>query len=141
MATGNFRGRCHSTTGKKTKTGDLKMSGNFSYQTFHYQSLQSKDYYVRKKVYDSGIEQLIVGERTPLAQVMGETIATLALKDEHFEMYIQSGIKKIGVREYEMRVTLRRNMCVSRWSFDPHLFILRVEIYTDGELHFEFPEY
>lgn len=137
----NYRGKCYSTTGKKTKTGDLKMAGNFSYLTFHQQQLQSKDYYVRKVTYESGIEQLIAGEQTPLAQVMGEQIATLALRDPHFELYMQGGKKKIGAREYDMRVTLRRNLCVSRWSFDPHLFTLRVEIYTDGEVQYTFPEY
>lgn len=140
MATGDYRGKCFSTSGKRTKTGDLKRSGNFSYSTFHCQNLLYKDYYVRVETSESGIKTLIVGDHTPLALLMGQLVADLALKDERFELYQQKGKKRIGGKDCETIAILTKISRYSRFDLDPHAFRLRVEIYTDG-ISYEFPEY
>ena len=139
----NYRGRCFSTKGKRTKTGELKRAGNFSRATFHSQQLQFKDYYVRLRTYESGIQTLIVGDHTPLAQIMGETVATLAMRDEHFDLYQQKGeYTRIGnKRVYEAFRMLRKNSLIVSWRLDPHAFTYREMIYTEGDFKYNFPEY
>ena len=120
---------------KLTKDGRPKRAGNFSYSTIHHQSLQSRDYYV---VLKDG--QLIVGEHTPLSQVMGDLIATLALTDAHFGSYVQDGEKTVAGKKHEAHRRLTRYN--ARYSYlDAIRFIYREEIYTDGDFDYNFPEY
>lgn len=139
----NSRGKGTSLT-KFTKTGDPKHAGNWSAQNIHRQSLQYRDYYVKLLKSESGIEILIVGDHTPLARIMGETVATLAMRDPNFESYRQQGYFK-GInngRSYEAFRTLRKNnKYINSWQHNPHAFILREEIYTDGDFKYYFPEY
>ena len=138
----DYRGKCVSTHGKVTKAGEPKMAGNFSYSTFHLQSLQAKDYYVRLKTYASGIKTLIVGDHTPLSRLMGEHVNSLAMTDEHFDVYVRTGTKTVGVKKYEARMTLRKNKVHSAyWELDTYAFVYREEIYTDHDFNYQFPEY
>ena len=138
-----FRGKGVSAT-KFTKNGEPKHAGNWSAVSIHHQSLQYKDYYVRyRKDEETGIEVLIVGDHTPLASIMGEMVATLAMRDPHFDTYRQSGqYKGLGNgKGYDSSYTLRRNKLVRSWIIDPHAFTLRCEIYTDGDFTYNFPNY
>ena len=135
----NLRGKCASET-KFTKSGEPKRSGNWSYQKFHQMNLQSRDYRVREVVYESGIKCLIVGDNTPLAQLMGEIVATLAMNDEHFDSYIRKGYKTVGVKKYEAQMVLRKANCLYDY-LDKYKFIYREMIYTDGDFNYNFPEY
>ena len=140
----NYRGKCESTHGKLTKGGQPTRAGNFSYSTFREQHLLCKDYYVRLHTYENGIQILIVGDHTPLAELMGELVATLAMRDEHFSQYTQRGTHtepETG-KEYEAIKTLTKNQLTRRfWQLDYHAFTYREMIYADGELDYEFPEY
>ena len=141
----SYRGKCHSKS-KMTKAGQPKMAGNFSYQTFHYESLQSKDYYVYVHTDDTGIERLVMEDRTTLlADVIGEfgeMIENLALLDPHFNSYHRDGeFKGIGNgKGYEAHMTLRKVNGDRYWNQD-RFAILRMEIYTDGDFKFNFPNY
>lgn len=139
MENWNYRGRCVSTTGKRTKAGDLKMSGNFSKTTFRLQSVQYRDYPVRWITCESGIKQLVVGEnQTPLALIVGEKIADLVMTDRCFDVYVQRDVFRIkdNPKEYEAVSTLRR--CKHSITAD---FTLRLEIYAEGDFKWNFNEY
>ena len=136
----DYRGRCFSTSGKRTKAGDLKMSGNFSRATFRLQSMQYKDYPVRRITCESGIEQLVVGDtKTPLALIVGEEITNLAMKDRCFDLYVQRDVLRIkdNKKEYEAVRTLRK----CKYSRTANEFTLRLEIYTDGDFDYNFKQY
>lgn len=135
----NLRGKGVSET-KFTKTGEPKRSGNWSYQKVHQMNLQSKDYRVREVTFESGIKRLIVGDNTPLAQLMGEMVATLAMNDEYFESYTRKGYKTVGVKKYEAQMVLRKANCLYDY-LDKYKFIYREMIYTDGDFNYNFPEY
>lgn len=131
-----FRGKCHSTTGKMTKSGELKHAGNFSAYTHHIQSAQSIDYRCYITETESGIRQIVVGEsKTPLSMIVGEMLNSLALQDRYFETYIQKDTLKFMGEEYEARRELRR---LHGSSAD---FLLRVVVYTDGKFDYTFNEY
>lgn len=138
----NFRGKGISAT-KFTKAGEPKRSGNWSAQTIHHQSMQYKDYYVRLLQSESGIKILLVGDHTPLSRIMGDAIEELAINDEHFSSYVQSGeYKGLGNgKSYEARRTLRKLNVRKSWYFDNRAFLYREEIYTDGDFTYNFPEY
>ena len=136
----DYRGRCYSKN-KVTKAGYPKMAGNFSYQTFHHQQLQSKDYYVKLHVYESGVKTLIVGDHTPLAEIMGYDTERLAINDEHFDAYVRRGVKTIGGKEHEAYMRLTKVNTRKSWMLDPHAFVYREEIYTDGDFNYPFPNY
>ena len=141
----NFRGRGTSKT-KFTKTGEPKHAGNWSAMSIYYQSLQVKDYYVRlvESKETPGMKILIVGDHTPLFKIMGDLVEQLAINDEHFCSYRQEGeYKGIGNgKAYKSSYTLSKNpMAARKWSVHPHAFILRCEIYTEGDFTFNFPEY
>ena len=127
-----------STTKFCKHTGDPKHSGNFSPMTVHYNSLKCKDYRVRLC---DGI--LIVGEKTPLSDLMPYAVVELALTDPYFDIYKERGQKTVGVKKYDACKTLRRMANVRSYmkiSCD-FLFTYREEIYTDGDFNYIFPEY
>ena len=135
----NLRGKGVSET-KFTKSGQPKRSGNWSAATIHYQSLKSKDYPVWVKEFESGIKILVVGEKTPLPYIMGEKAMTLALGDPHFDSYRRSGEKTVGNKPHEAHMTLTKSKI--KYYIDKYRWgTLRMEIYTDGDFDFEFPEY
>ena len=145
QTTPNFRGKGVSAK-KFTKTGEPKHAGNWSERSIHYQSLQSKDYYVRllKSKEDPEIKMLIVGDHTPLYQIMGGIVEQLAINDEHFYMYRQQGKydKISNGKLYDCSYTLMKNpLAAKKWMIDPFAFKLRVEIYTEGDFTYNFPEY
>ena len=129
----DYRGKGTSKT-KVSKCGEQKHAGNFSYQTIHYQSLQSKDYFVCNQ---NGV--LIVGKETLLSELMGADVMQLALTDEHFSAYYQDGVKTIGNKEHEAHKRLTKIR--SRYRYTEAEFIYREEIYTDGDFDYDFPEY
>ena len=113
-----------------------KHSGNFSPATIHYRSLQSKDYHVRLH---NGV--LIVGENTPLEQVM-PNIEQLALLDPYFEQYTQRGTHTHNGKQYEAQKTLTKHK--EHYQYCDWLnydFIYREMIYTDYEFDYRFPNY
>ena len=137
--TPNYRGKGSSET-KFTKAGEPKRTGNWSYFTIHHQSLSCKDYRVKYKEYESGVKILVVGKNdTPLSQIMGEHVATLAMQDPNFDCYKQSGYKQFGNKQYNTFRELRKSRLHHWW--DEYEFVLREGIYTDGEVKFEFKEY
>jgi hypothetical protein len=132
----NLRGKGISAT-KFTKAGEPKRSGNWSVSTVHYQSLQSRDY--RVKINDG---RLIVGDYTPLADVMGKmgyTIEELARNDEYLKEIVREGYTPIRGKKYESRKRLTRVHL--QYSMDKVVYIYREEIYTDGDFDYNFPEY
>lgn len=135
----NFRGKGFSRS-KFTKTGDPKRAGNWSANTIHSQSLQYRDYRVWVQKYESGIEVLMVGDKTPLASLMGEAVASLAMKDPYFRSYYREGVKTVGTKQYEANMRLNKSKGSPIW-LSLHWGIYREEIYTDGDFNYQFPEY
>lgn len=136
VAAPNLRGKGISAT-KFTKDGEPKRSGNWSVSTIHYQSLQFRDYQVR---YENG--RLIVGDHTPLADVMGKMgyeIEELAKNDEYLKAISREGYAPIGGKKYESRKILTRTL--RRYSIYDVRYVYREEIYTDGDFDYNFPEY
>ena len=131
----NFNGKCISTHGKVTKGGSPKHSGNFSYQTMHYQSLQSRDYPVREK---DG--KLIVGDHTPLYELMPIAVYELAVVDECFESVRRKVKVILDGKEYEGYKTLTRRYYPGG-AFDNYQFIYREQVYTDFDFDYQFKEY
>lgn len=140
--TPNYRGKGVSRD-KLTKDGHPKHAGNFSYQTVHVSSLQSKDYQVTLKKDADGEPILIVGNSTPLCKVMPQEVALLALHDKFLDTIVRSGKAKIKGKEYDSRKTLRRfHWPFHAWAPEERVvFIYREEIYTDGDFVYEFPNY
>ena len=133
METKDFRGKCASAT-KVCKNGQPKHAGNFSYATFRAQKLQSKDYFV--SMIDG---ELIVGDHTPLVVLLPRPVVEAAMTDRFFGSYSQDGTQMVAGKEYEAHRRLTR-IKHSIYIGDVR-FILRMEIYTDGEVDFKFPEY
>lgn len=136
MKAPNLRGKGISAT-KFTKTGEPKRAGNWSVSTIHFQSLQFRDYKV--KLEDG---RLIVGDHTPLADVMGvmgNEIEDLAKNDEFLQIIVRQGFAKIGSKKYESRKRLTH--INSRMGIDDVRYIYREEIYTDGDFDYQFSEY
>ena len=131
----NYYGKCVSTHGKVTKGGVPKHSGNFSYQSMHYQSLQSRDYPVREK---DG--KLIVGDHTPLYELMPIAVYELAVVDEQFESVCRKCTVVVDGKEYEGYKTLTRRH-YSGAAFSQYDFVYREQVYTDFEIEVEFTEY
>ena len=129
----DFRGRCESKD-KVRKDGQPKHAGNFSYATFHAQKLQSKDYFV--SMIDG---ELIVGDHTPLVVLLPRPVVEAAMTDRFFGSYVQDGTQMVAGKEYEAHRRLTR-IKHSKYIQDIR-FILRMEIYTDGEVDYKFPEY
>ena len=121
---------------KFTKDGRLKRSGNFSYSTIHYQSLQCKDYKVR--LID---KQLIVGTHTPLSSLYPQELVNLALNDGYFERYVRNGVKTINGKQYEVESHLTRRHIHYDYNYINYEFTYREMIYTDGDFDYNFPEY
>lgn len=135
----NYRGKCESKT-KVTKDGRPKRAGNFSYSVFHAQSMQSKDYHVKKVINEYGNEILIVGDHTPLWELMGGLVEELALRDKTFDTYTQQGYKTIGSKKYEAHKTLKKSRISMRYGYELD-FIYREQIYTDKDFEYQFIEY
>ena len=132
----NFRGKGKSTA-KVTKNGEPKRSGNWSASEIKRQSMQSKDYQVR--LVNGG---LIVGDHTPLHQVMGKTgylIEELALKDEYLNDIVRRGNATINGKEYE--ACKRLTKAYYHYSLEDVRYIYREMIYTMGDFEYTFPEY
>lgn len=140
--TPNYRGKGVSRS-KFTKSGEPKHSGNFSYQSVHVSSLQSRDYQVTLKKDKDGDPILIVGNSTPLCKVMPQEVANLALHDKFLDTIVRSGLADIRGKKYESRKTLTRFKTHFRlWAPEERvLFIYREEIWTDGDFIYEFPNY
>lgn len=130
----NFRGRGISQ--KLTKDGKPKHAGNWSAQTIHIQSLQSRDYHVKR--IDG---ELIVGDHTPLSQILGETVAQLVASNERFNAYVECGTKTVGRKQYDAERSIRRYLPYGSHVWIDFEFIYREQIYTDGDFDYNFPEY
>ena len=124
-------------TTKFLKGTDIpKRSGNFSYSTVHYHSLQSNDYHVKLR---DGV--LIVGEHTPLGKVM-PGVEQLALSDPNFEQYTRKGFVPYKGKKYEARQTLtKREKHYEYCDWMNYDYIYREMIYTDNEFNFTFKNY
>ena len=132
----NFRGKGTSRD-KFCKGTDIpKHAGNFSASTIHYQSLQQKDYKVRMK---DG--QLIVGDHTPLSDILPEALVTLAITDPNFKTYSQSGEHSHNEKKYEAYRTLTKFSAFGWHSYLDYSFILHIGIYTNGDFDYQFPNY
>ena len=130
-----FRGRCESrTTGKN---GKPKHAGNFSYQTFHLQSLQSRDY----RVWRAENGHLIVGEHTPLLSLVPAAVVALAMDDPTFDSITLRWYKEKCGRRYECSKRLTRFAAAGSRSWCEFEFMYREEIYTDNDFNYEFPNY
>lgn len=140
--TTTFRGKGTSTT-KFTKAGEPKHAGNWSASSIEHQTLQTRDYpvYVRKND-ETGIRILIVGEHTPLSEIMGELVHTLAITDEHFYQYRQEGeFRGLGNgKSYASAYTLTKRRAYTT-MIAPHRYVLRLEICTRGDFTYNFPNY
>ena len=132
----NYNGHCVSTHGKVSKTGEPKHSGNFSYMTMHNQSLQFHDYPVRKK---DG--KLIVGDHTPLYELMPMAVYELALTDKYFSTYAREGTMNVGGREYECEKILYKRHYYCAYDLNPYAFVYREKVYTDFDFEYQFKEY
>lgn len=131
----NYRGKGVST--KLTKDGKPKRAGNWSYNTIHTQSLQFRDYKVMR--IDN---ELVVGDnQTPLSHIMGEVVATLALNNPYFHEYTEKGIKTVRGKQYEAQRSLTKFSAFGSHMYLDYEFILREQIYTDGDFDYPFPEY
>ena len=130
----SYRGK--GTSRKLTKDGKPKHAGNWSAQTIHVQSLQSRDYHVRRI---DGI--LIVGDHTKLSSILGEAIAILAENNKYFDQYVEKGQKIVGRKSYDAERSLRRFAARDSHSYLDFEFIYREQIYTDGDFDYNFPEY
>ena len=131
-----FRGKCESTS-KKSKSGMPKHSGNFSYATFHKQSLQSMDYRVKR----AANGHLIVGDHTPLLSILPTAVVSLAMHDPSFDSIKLRWHKTINGKQYEACKRLTRQSSYGAKCWLDFEFIYREEIYTDGEFDYNFPEY
>lgn len=121
-------------TTKFCKNGQPKHSGNFSYETVHRNSLQSKDYRVHLR---DG--KLIIGEHTPLESKFPEQLVWLALNDPNFNSCIRTGTVPYNGKRYEARQRLTRYE--SQYAYLDYKFMYREEVYTDGDFDYNFPEY
>lgn len=132
-----YRGKCESKD-KVRKDGQPKRAGNFSYEVFRDQHMQTRDY----KVWRNDDGNLIVGDHTPLSAIYSDGIYTEAMTNPRFDEYIERGVKTVRCKKYnaERRLT----------KFTPHYkssilfyyeFIYRETIYTDGDFTYEFPDY
>ena len=134
METQSFRGKGFSKT-KFTKDGRPKRAGNWSAISVKIATVQSKDYKVRNM---NG--QIIVGTHTLLRDVMG-MVAEVVKNDPYFEKYEQNGYKKVNGKLYEMHLVLTKKHVTIAYARMDYQYILRVMIYTMGEVDFEFPDY
>lgn len=132
----NYRGKGTSRDKVCKGTNIPKHSGNYSYSTIHHQSLQSKDYHVRLK---DG--KLIVGDHTPLTKIFPAELVQLALTDENFKLYCQTGTHTHGGKQYEANRSLSKFNACGWHTYLDYQFTLRVEIYTDGDFEYTFPDY
>ena len=116
-------------------TGIPKRSGNFSAFSIHQSSMQSKDYKVR--VVDG---RLIVGEHTPLVDVLGAAVVAAIQADPYFNSYRQEGVKTINGKQYEAhRILTKFN---ARFSYLSDIkYLLREEIFTELDFDYNFAEY
>ena len=133
------RGKGTSTT-KFCKDGKPKHAGNWSVSTIHYQSLVSKDYPVKRMLMDDGTETLVVignTEQRPLSLFMPQTVIDYVLSDPFFKSLSREGTVPVGMKEYECFKELKR--CTYKYM-DGHEYMLRLGIYTDNEISWNFPE-
>ena len=137
------RGRGTSTT-KFCKDGSPKHAGNWSESTIHHQSLVTKDYYVKRHTIpmeDCLKETLIVvgnHENRPLTDFLPESVVTYIVSDPFIKTIMREGKVKFGAKEYEcfkeIKKTRYKYLCGCE-------YILRLGIYTDNEIKWEFPEF
>lgn len=132
----NYRGKGVSRDKFCKGTNIPKHAGNFSYSTIHYQSLQSRDYRVRVK---NG--QAIVGEHTPLDKILSPELVRIILNDDNFKHYSQTGTHTHNGKQYEAGRSLTRFGAYATHIYLDYQYTLRIEIYTDGDFDFQFPEY
>ena len=133
QTTENYRGKGVST--KLAKNGQPKHSGNWSAATIHIQSLQYKDWKVRRI---DGV--LIVGEKTKLTDIFPEQLISAIDSDQNFESLNQKGTHTHNGKQYEARRSLRK-ATVKWYMWDGYEYIYREEIYTDGDFNYNFKEY
>lgn len=130
----SYRGK--GTSRKLTKDGQPKHAGNWSFQAIHLQSLQSKDWHVRRV---NG--RLIIGDHTPVADVLGGMVEEIARSNEHFSEYVETGTKTVGRKQYDAQRSLKRFLPYGSHVWIDYEFIYREQIYTDGDFDYNFPEY
>lgn len=127
----NFRGKCESTTGKVTKGGLPKHSGNFSAYTFRLQKCQSQDYNVVLR------DSILMIDDTPLSAVLGAAIEGLLLSDPNFESYVRRGVVYHNGKEYEAEQRITK----CQYNFNGTMYTYRMMVYTNSEFDFEFPNF
>lgn len=130
----SYRGK--GTSRKLTKDGKPKRAGNWSFQAIHLQSLQSRDYHVRR-INDT----LIVGDHTKLSSILGEAVAVLAENNTRFDYYVEKGQKQVGLKKYDAERSLKRFAAKDSHSYLDFEFIYLEQIYTDGDFDYNFPDY
>ena len=130
----NYRGKGVST--KLTKDGTPKHAGNWSATTIHFQSLQFRDYRVRRV---DG--ELIVGEKTPLSDILQPELVDAIDRDPNFDSLHQKGTHTYRGKKYEARRSLRRVKVTWYRMIDGYEYIYREEIFTDGDFNYNFKEY
>ena len=135
QVTQTFRGQCFSKD-KVRKDGQPKRAGNFSAYTHHVSSLQTKDYRVYNR---NGV--LIVGDHTPLSTLFPAELLRLIMSDENFRSYRQEGKQAHNGKGYDARRILERYAAYGAHMYCDFEYLLRLEIYTDYEFTYEFPEY
>lgn len=115
-----------------------KHSGNYSYTTVHYASVRKQTW----RVWSQG-GTLVVGQNTPLASLMSQSIVELAMNDPYFDTYVQKGTHTHGDKQYEAYKSLHKNysFCAEKYSWRNYNFTYEETIYTDGDFEYNFPNY
>lgn len=107
-----------------------KRAGNFSHVRMRW---ETRSYPVR---YDEIKGELIVGDHTPLRNVMGTYVEQMVLHDPYFKSVTQKGTHTFNGKKYEAEKSLTR----SRYcAFRDYTY--REGIDTEKDFHYEFPEY
>ena len=137
------RGKGTSAT-KFCKDGSPKHAGNWSESTIHYQSLVSKDYFVKRHTIpmeDCLKETLIVvgdHENRPLTDFLPENVVQYLVSDPYIKTLNREGKVKVGGKEYDSFKEIKK----TRYKYmNGCEYILRLGIYTDNEIKWEFPEF
>lgn len=130
-----FRGRCTGKTARKD--GKPKHAGNFSYQTFHAQSRQSKTY----KVWRTDEGHLMVGEHTPLLCLLSVLAVRFAMEDPTFTQIEFCAEREMFGKMYETRQVLKRHHYNPVYDDREYEFTYTEDIWTDGDFKYQFENY
>ena len=130
-----FRGRCESKTFRKD--GKPKHAGNFSYETLHAQSRQSKTYGVWRA--ENG--HLMVGEHTPLLCLLSVGAVQFAMEDKTFTQVTFEAQREMFGKLYETRQVLKRHQYNPMYDKRRYEFTYTEEIWTDNDFNYLFENY